>query len=160
MSQRALTTQKGKSGQKSTCQNPPPEWKIINPKPFEVKPIQSFVMKTSGDLNPEMIFKGFKVGGSLLEKTSPTGPATKSVDGDREATKSVREIEMRRAPTVDKNSYKIFEKKSQLGQTQERRPLSKIFNCHSASEGNTSCSMEIETLEIPKSLLKRIDPSL
>ena len=117
-------------------------------------------MKTSGDSNPELIFEGFKAGGSYLKKPSLASPTTKPVDGDQEVRDSVREIEKRSVSSRDKNDDKNYEKQPQFCQTQVQWPLLENSNGHSSSEGNSSCSMEIETLEIPKGLLQRIDHSL
>ena len=67
---------------------------------------------------------------------------------------------MRSVSSKDKNGDKNYEKQPQFHQTQLQRPLSENSNGHSSNEGNSSRSMEIETLKIPKGLLKRIDHSL
>lgn len=105
-----LSTQKGQSGQIFIRQNPSFEWRSTNYKPFEVKSIHSFAMKTSGDSNPELSFEGFKAGGSHLKQPSPTSPTSKPVDGDWEVKDSVSEIEMRRVYSGVKNGDKNHDK--------------------------------------------------
>ena len=117
-------------------------------------------MKTSGDLNPKLSFKGFKAGGSQLKQPSPASPTSKPIDSDRVVRDSVSKLEKRSGYSGVMNSDKNHEMQPQSRQTQVRRPLSENSNNHSSSEGNSSCNMETETLEIPKGLLKRIDPSL
>ena len=154
-----MSTQKGQSKQIFSRQKPSFEWRSTNSKPFKVKPIHSFAMKTSGDSNPELSFEAFKAGRSQLKQPLPTSPASKPVDSDRVVWDSGSELEMRSSYYGVKNNDKNHEMQPQSHQTQVRRPLSENSNDHSSNEGNSSCNMEIKTLEIPKGLLKRIDPS-
>ena len=95
-----------------------------------------------------------------MKQPSPVGPTSKPIDSDRVVRDSVSKLEKRSGYSGVMNGDKNHEMQPQSRQTQVRRPLSENSNSHSSSEGNSSCNMETETLEIPKGLLKRFDPSL
>ena len=95
-----------------------------------------------------------------MKQPLPTSLASKPVDSDRVFWDSESELEMRSGYSEVKNDDKNHEMQPRSRQTQVQWPLSENSNDHSSSEGNSSCNMETETLEIPKGLLKRIDPSL
>lgn len=61
----------------------------MNPKPFEVNSLPFFETKNSGGPNSEMIFEGFKAGGSYSEGPSLTGPVIGYMDGDQEVVDSL-----------------------------------------------------------------------
>lgn len=71
------------TNQKTAHLIPTLEWKIVKRIPLEVKPMSLAKKRNLGDFSSDMIFEGFKAGGSCSEQKSVVGSTSKFLSDEQ-----------------------------------------------------------------------------